>query len=75
MKASFGLMFQTAKVLALFVGFTVLFYMGMIWLNQEFKDYHRYDEPKGTAVKVAALDDPEENNWLNRVLLFYLNGE
>ena len=24
----------------------------MVWVNQEYQSYHRYDEPQGTAIKV-----------------------
>ncbi|MBA9027272.1 MULTISPECIES: DUF4227 family protein [Bacillaceae] len=75
MKTSFSMLLHTLKVLLLFVSFTVLFYSGMVWLNQEFEGYHRYDEPKGTAIKVTTAEDPEEETWFSRLMLFYLNGE
>ncbi|MEH7124381.1 YqzK family protein [Bacillus sp. JJ1532] len=68
--------FQTIKVFVLFTGCTILFYYGIMWLNEEYQDYHRYDEPKGAAVKVSAsANNSESSNWLNRLILFYLNGE
>ncbi|WP_066294032.1 YqzK family protein [Bacillus sp. FJAT-29937] len=68
--------FQTIKVFVLFTGCTILFYYGIMWLNEEYQDYHRYDEPKGAAVKVSAsANSNEPSNWLNRLILFYLNGE
>ncbi|MBM7693186.1 hypothetical protein JOC77_002626 [Peribacillus deserti] len=75
MKYSANLIFHTAKVFILFVSFTMLFYFGMIWLNQEYEDYHRYDEPKGTAIKVSNSVQSSEGNWFDRLLLFYKNGE
>lgn len=75
MKTSLTLILHTCKVLILFVGFTVLFYIGMVWLNQEYQSYHRYDEPQGAAIKVTKAVDSENNTWLERLLLFYLNGE
>jgi len=75
MKASLALILHTCKVLILFVGFTVLFYIGMVWLNQEYQSYHRYDEPEGAAIKVTKAVDSDSNTWLDRLLLFYLNGE
>lgn len=75
MKTSWMLFLQTVKVLVLFVGFTVLFYIGMVWLNQEYQSYHRYDEPQGTAIKVTKAVDSDYNIWLDRLLLFYLDGE
>ncbi|WNS74107.1 YqzK family protein [Bacillus sp. DTU_2020_1000418_1_SI_GHA_SEK_038] len=68
--------FQTIKVFVLFTGCTILFYYGIMWLNEEYQDYHRYDEPKGAAVKVSAsANNSESSNWLDRLILFYLNGE
>ena len=75
MKTSLALILHTCKVLILFVGFTVLFYIGMVWLNQEYQSYHRYDEPKGTAIKVTKAVDSNSDIWLDRLLLFYLDGE
>ncbi|KYC95186.1 YqzK family protein [Heyndrickxia sporothermodurans] len=65
---------RTLKVFILFTGCTLLFYYGIMWVNQEYEDYHRYDEPKGTAVKVNSVNQ-EGPNWFNRLLLFYLDGE
>ncbi|MDF9760691.1 MULTISPECIES: YqzK family protein [Peribacillus] len=75
MKTSLSLVLHTAKVMILFVSFTVLFYIGMVWLNQEYQSYHRYDEPKGMAVKVSKAVDTGDDAWLERLMLFYLNGE
>lgn len=75
MKHSFGAVFQTVKVLLLFVSFTVLFYIGMVWLNQEYEGYQRYNEPKGAAVKVMKAGESEEETWLSRLMLFYMDGE
>lgn len=66
---------QTAKVFVIFIGFTILFYVGMVWLNQEYEDYNRYDEPQGTAVKVSNSDEVENVIWFERLKLFYWNGE
>jgi hypothetical protein len=76
MKSSVRLVLHTGKVLILFVTFTVLFYIGMIWLNEEYENYHRYDEPKGAAIKVTkAVESTEDDSWFGRLMLFYLNGE
>lgn len=68
-------MMQTVKVFVIFVGFTILFYVGMVWLNQEYEDYNRYDEPQGTAVKVSNSNEVENAMWFERLKLFYWNGE
>lgn len=76
MKSWLKMVFQTIKVFVLFTGCTILFYYGIMWLNEEYQDYHRYDEPEGTAVKVFSRGNPEgSSNWFDRLILFYLNGE
>ena len=70
------LIWQTLKVFILFTGCTILFYYAIMWVNEEYQNYHRYDEPKGNAVKVnSTIENVEKTKWLNRLLLFYLNGE
>ncbi|MGV3464322.1 MAG: YqzK family protein [Heyndrickxia sp.] len=68
------LFFRTLKVFILFTGCTLLFYYGIMWVNQEYENYHRYDEPKGTAIKVNSTNN-KDSNWVDRLLLFYLDGE
>jgi len=46
-----------------------------MWVNEEYQDYHRYDEPNGTAIKVSANVNEQEPSWFNRLILFYLDGE
>ncbi|MGE6258906.1 YqzK family protein [Heyndrickxia sporothermodurans] len=65
---------RTLRVFIMFTGCTLLFYYGIMWVNQEYEDYHRYDEPKGTAVKVNSAVN-ENASWFDRLLLFYLDGE
>ncbi|WP_456278439.1 YqzK family protein [Bacillus sp. AK128] len=69
------LAFNTVKVFILFTGCTILFYYGLIWINQEYQDYHRYDEPEGSAIKVTAMVSESENSLLDRLKLFYHFGE
>ncbi|WP_141433403.1 YqzK family protein [Bacillus sp. 03113] len=68
------LILYTIKVFILFTGCTILFYYGIMWLNEEYQDYHRYDEPKGAAIKVSTANQDEED-WLHRFILFYQIGE
>lgn len=70
----FKMIIRTLRVFLLFTGCTLLFYYGIMWVNQEYEDYHRYDKPKGTAVKVNAVEE-EDAGWFNRLILFYLDGE
>ena len=46
-----------------------------MWLNEEYADYHRYDEPNGAAIKVTTNGEDHDPGWFDRLLLFYLNGE
>ena len=48
---------HTLKVFILFTGCTILFYYGMMWVNEEYQSYHRYDEPEGTALKVSSSSE------------------
>ncbi|MCL6570485.1 MAG: YqzK family protein [Bacillus sp. (in: Bacteria)] len=66
---------QTIKVFIIFTGCTVLFYYGIMLVNEEYQNYHRYDEPKGAALKVSNAVEDENFLLLNRLKLFYLNGE
>ncbi|MGJ7919910.1 YqzK family protein [Neobacillus sp. LXY-4] len=75
MKVWFKLFIKSIKVFILFTGCTILFYYGMMWVNEEYQNYHRYDEPEGSALKVSAPVDGQNMPWLDRLILFYLNGE
>lgn len=71
-----GIVFKTIKVFILFTGCTILFYYGIMWVNEEYESYHRYDEPQGAAVKVtASTGKSDTSSWLDRIFLFYLDGE
>jgi hypothetical protein len=63
------------KVFVLFTGFTILFYYAIIWVNLEYQDMHRYDQPEGAALKVTNKVSNEEESWFNRLIFFYDNGE
>ncbi|KHD86028.1 YqzK family protein [Heyndrickxia ginsengihumi] len=65
---------KTLKIFILFSVCTVLFYYGILWVNEEYENYHRYDKPEGTAVKVSTQAD-KDPNWVHRLLLFYSDGE
>ena len=68
-------MLHKFKVFFLFVGFTILFYIGMVWLNDEYQNYNKYEEPDGASLKVSNNVEYETDNWFNRLKQFYLNGE
>ena len=65
---------QTIKVFLLFTGCTILFYYSLIWFHREYGNYHRYDEPQGSAVKVSTTET-RSADWLGRFILFYRDGE
>ncbi len=75
MKSWFKMLIKTLKVFVLFTGCTILFYYGIMWLNEEYANYHRYDEPSGSAIKVTTNDGDHDTGWFDRLLFFYLNGE
>lgn len=68
-------LFGTIRLFILFIGCTILFYYGIMWINQEYENYKRYDEPEGRAIKAFSSMESEEYDWLSRLLLFYRNGE
>jgi len=63
------------KVFLLFTGCTILFYYAIMWVNEEYENRHRYDEPKGEAVKVSTSMEDIPYQWFDRILLFYFDGE
>ncbi|XJZ26111.1 YqzK family protein [Bacillota bacterium Lsc_1132] len=69
------LFLQSLKVFILFTGCTILFYYGIMWVNEEYQNYHRYDEPKGAALKVSNTAQEGSSSMLDRLILFYLSGE
>lgn len=72
----FVIAWDTIRVFLLFMGCTLLFYYGILWVSQEYESYHRYDEPKGRAIKVVQMNEPVERNaFLERLILFYRFGE
>ncbi|MFJ5715658.1 YqzK family protein [Neobacillus sp. NPDC093127] len=66
---------KTLKVFIIFTGCTILFYYGIMWVSEEYQNYHRYDEPEGSAVKVSNAVNEKSSSLLDRLMLFYLNGE
>lgn len=75
MKQWLKMMIDTIKVFILFTGCTILFYYGIIWVNEEYQNYHRYDEPNGTAIKVASMAKNNGTSFLERLKFFYQYGE
>jgi hypothetical protein len=70
-------MIETIKIFILFVGFTLLFYYGILWLNEEYEGHHRYDQPHGGAVKVMSVirQNDSKDSFFQRLYYFYQHGE
>lgn len=66
---------QTLKVFIIFTACTILFYYGIMWVSEEYQNYHRYDQPEGTALKVSNGVNQKDNSIIDRLVFFYLNGE
>nr|WP_280951814.1 YqzK family protein [Alteribacter populi] len=68
---------ETVCVFVLFMGCTLLFYYGILWVSDEYERYHRYDEPQGKAVKVIQPIHEERavTTIVERLRHFYLHGE
>ncbi|MCD7033284.1 YqzK family protein [Metabacillus sp. GX 13764] len=75
MKRMLRAFFDLLKVFVIFTGFTILFYYAIIWVNLEYQGYHKYDEPEGAALKVTKMVHERTDDWRNRLIFFFLNGE
>ncbi|TWE06262.1 uncharacterized protein DUF4227 [Neobacillus bataviensis] len=75
MVSFFKVALQTLKVFIIFTGCTILFYYGIMWVSEEYQNYHRYDEPEGSALKVSNAVKEDSSSVIDRLMLFYLNGE
>ncbi|WP_062046502.1 YqzK family protein [Bacillus sp. JCM 19034] len=75
MKTWLQAVLQTLKVFILFMGCTLLFYYGILWVSQEYESYHRYDEPEGKAVKVFQMEERKGTSFFERLIFFYQEGE
>jgi arginine exporter protein ArgO len=70
-----SLVYETIKVFIFFVGFTLLFYYGIVWLNEEYEGYNKYDKPQGGAVKVMEEEESKPVFSLKRLYFYYHYGE
>ncbi|QKS71022.1 DUF4227 family protein [Paenalkalicoccus suaedae] len=53
----FLLVIETFFVFFIFLGCTLVFYYGILWVNAEFIKEDPYMEPSGRAVKVISIVD------------------
>ncbi|WP_039237709.1 DUF4227 family protein [Bacillus thermotolerans] len=70
-----GTVWQAVKIFLFFTCCTLLFYIAMLWVQSKYVEQHRYEKPAGEAIKVAYLSEGTREVWLERLLLFYLDGE
>ncbi|WP_025026161.1 YqzK family protein [Caldalkalibacillus mannanilyticus] len=70
---------DVCKLLVIFITLTLLFYGMIIWVVEKIEPHHRYNQPKGKAVKVFQMDSlPTLNSakdYRDRLLFFYWYGE
>ncbi|MFX3623878.1 MAG: YqzK family protein [Ectobacillus sp.] len=76
MRQAIKVIFDVVKVFLLFTGCTIMFYFAILWIHEEYQNYQRYEKPQGEAVEeVSGLEDSVADNWMNRMIFFYENGE
>ncbi|OUA05983.1 DUF4227 domain-containing protein [Bacillus cereus] len=76
MRRALKLTFDGVKVFLLFTSCTILFYFAILWINEEYESYHRYEKPKEETVeKVSGNEEPAKDAFVNRMMFFYENGE
>lgn len=72
-------MWNWAKLLLLFVAFTLLGYVLIGLIAEWLKPSYRFEEPSGRAVKVFSFDEPNQPTHGmsdgERLKLFYWTGE
>ncbi|MFA9556061.1 YqzK family protein [Evansella sp. AB-rgal1] len=74
---SIGAFLEALWIFFIFMGCTLVFYYGILWVSAEYNDYHRYEEPKGRAVKVVQqhVDTPMLESSFERLRFFLRHGE
>lgn len=63
---------QTIKIFIIFTICMSLFYFGLLWINEEYENYNRYNQPEGNAIKVSSTTEFEEpsQSIIERFILF-----
>ncbi|MBM7361464.1 DUF4227 family protein [Priestia taiwanensis] len=74
MKKKRSLLIEGLKVVLLFTGCTILFYISISWIHQEYQNYRRYDEPNQSSIKASTSMD-EGVDFVHRMMFFYEKGE
>ncbi len=73
MRKAMSVLFDVIKVFVLFTGCTIMFYFAILWINEEYQNYHRYKQPQSESVEqVSGIPSA---GWVSRVIFFYENGE
>ncbi|MDM5235793.1 YqzK family protein [Bacillus cereus] len=77
MRRALKITFDGIKVFLLFTSCTILFYFAILWINEEYESYHRYEKPKEETVEKVSgnEEEPAKDAFVNRMMFFYENGE
>jgi hypothetical protein len=82
LKAMMKLILDSVRLLVLFLGFTVLFFYGLKWLDHHYESYNKYDKPSDGAVKVLGptssqpiINEPHSSGLRVRLFQFFQDGE
>lgn len=70
--------FQGFWVFFLFMGCTVVFYYGILWVSDVYEQYDRYEEPQGRALKVfqiSSFNEETDMRFTDRLRIFFSEGE
>ncbi|RKL67664.1 hypothetical protein CR203_09960 [Salipaludibacillus neizhouensis] len=70
--------FQGFWVFFLFMGCTIVFYYGILWVSDVYEQYDRYEEPQGKALKVfqiSSFDEKKDVTFTDRLRIFLTEGE
>lgn len=65
------LIIRMMKIIIILAIFTISFYYLITLFQQEYQQRHKYDQPKGSAVKVFQ----GETSFLDRMHIFFQVGE
>jgi len=72
-------MLDICKLLLVFTTLTLFFYGMIVWVVEKIEPPHRYNQPKGKAVKVLQFENlpvmKNMDDFKNRLLFYYWFGE
>lgn len=73
----FRALIHMLKIFIIFTICTLLFYIGLVWINQEYENYNRYHQPEGNAIKVNSPHKTNEQTFtiIDRLKVFFQLAE